>query len=321
MVNDGNKYPKALAKQLVLDELFDLTLYKRFRMSAEGELAGLLDELITIETNHLAFWQDFFGITENRLTLGRKIKLFLMGVIGRVFGASGMHLVLESIEVYGVRKYLKVWETYKGTPLEHAVQKVLHDELKHEDDTVSAVISRKVDAEGIRVIFLGFNDGLVELLGAVSGFFAALGSIPAVLVAGVTVAIAGSISMAAGVFVASGSQQEVEDTEKQKAKFLGIQAREEHGHLHPVRGAVMVGVAYFIGAMVPLLPVFLGSSSILWSVGTSAFMIILVSWVLSFVSGMNVVRRIGVNLGIIAVAVVVTYALGTVVSDFLGVSI
>lgn len=314
-------YPKALARQLVLDELFDLTLYKKFRLHAEGELAELLDELISIEKNHLTFWQDFFGITENKLTLGRSAKLFLMTIVGRIFGASGMHLALESIEVYGVRKYLKVWETYKGTPLEHAVQRVLHDELKHEDDTVSAVISKKVDAEGIRVIFLGFNDGLVELLGAVSGFFVALGSIPAVLIAGVTVAIAGSISMAAGVFVASGSQQEVEETERQKAKFLGTTIQQEHRHLHPIRGAAMVGIAYFVGAMVPLLPVFMGSSNILWSVGTSAFMIILVSWVLSFVSGMNVMRRIGVNLGIIAVAVVVTYALGTLVSEVLGITV
>lgn len=317
----ASPYPPKLIKQLVLDELFDLTLYKAFRKTAAGELATLLDDLIQIETGHLAFWKKFFNVTYDQLNFRRRVKLRVMIVIGWMFGESGKHLLLESIEVYGVRKYLHVWEQYKGTPLEAAVRDVLHDELKHEDETISAVLSRKVDSEGIRVIFLGFNDGLVELLGAVSGFFAALGSISAVLIAGFTVAIAGSISMAAGVFVASGSEQEVERTEQQKAKFLGLVEEGEHNHLHTIRGAFTVGVSYFLGALVPLLPVFFGSTNIYWSIVSSAVMIVVVSWILSFISGMRVGRRILINLGIIAVAVVVTYALGTFVSDIFQINI
>jgi VIT1/CCC1 family predicted Fe2+/Mn2+ transporter len=44
------------------------------------------------------------------------------------------------------------------------------DEFKHEDVLVTALTERKINAEKIRNIFLGLNEGLVEILGAVSGF-------------------------------------------------------------------------------------------------------------------------------------------------------
>ena len=72
----------------------------------------------------------------------------------------------------------------------------------------------------IRNIFLDFNDGLVEILGAVSGFFGAFGSATMVLIAGSTTAVAGSLSMAAGVYVASSSEREINATEEDKKRFL-----------------------------------------------------------------------------------------------------
>jgi hypothetical protein len=45
---------RKLAKQLVLDELFDLSLYQSLREFASGELRSILDRLIPIEARHLA---------------------------------------------------------------------------------------------------------------------------------------------------------------------------------------------------------------------------------------------------------------------------
>lgn len=47
---------------------------------------------------------------------------------------------------------------------------------------------RRISPERVRDVFLGLNDRLVEILGAVSGFFAAFGNAATVLVAGLTVA-------------------------------------------------------------------------------------------------------------------------------------
>ena len=55
------QYDPALARMLILDELFDLSLYKTLRGVTDTDVhhSGL-DELIGVETAHLAFWQKFF---------------------------------------------------------------------------------------------------------------------------------------------------------------------------------------------------------------------------------------------------------------------
>ncbi|MES4785837.1 MAG: hypothetical protein C4294_08470, partial [Nitrospiraceae bacterium] len=77
-------------------------------------------------------------------------------------------------------------KSYKDEPLGTAVKGILLDEFKHEDAIVTQMAERKINPEKIRNIFLGLNDGLVEILGAVSGFFGAFGNAIMVLIAGST---------------------------------------------------------------------------------------------------------------------------------------
>ena len=106
-----------LAQTLVLDELFDLSLYKALSQVTQPDVHHTLDELITVETAHLAFWQKFFDLRLNALDFGRRMKLSLMIFVCKLFGSTAVHLVLEAIEVHGVRKYLAVWQEYQGRPL------------------------------------------------------------------------------------------------------------------------------------------------------------------------------------------------------------
>src|SRR5947207_2241916 len=164
-----------LARRLVLDELFDLSLYTALRDVARGDLVRTLDELIPVETRHVTFWQGFFGLELAKLDAGRRLKLAVIVGACRLFGAPAIHLVLEAIEVHGVRKYLTVWRRYADGPLGGAVREVLEDEFKHEDAVVTGEAARRINPQRVRDIFLGLNDGLVEILGAVSGFFGAFG--------------------------------------------------------------------------------------------------------------------------------------------------
>src|SRR5919201_280679 len=203
-----------LGRRLVLDEIFDLSLYRALHAVAPGGLRRTLEALIPVETRHVAFWQKFFGLEHvTRLDPRRRFKLALIVVACRLFGASAIHIVLEAIEVHGVKKYLDVWNHYGDGPLGGAVREVLEDEFKHEDATVAGDAELRINPERVRNIFLGLNDGLVEILGAVSGFFAAFNNAAAVLVAGFTVSVAGALSMAAGAWVAASSEAEVRSTE------------------------------------------------------------------------------------------------------------
>jgi len=315
------QHDPTLTQTLILDELFDLSLYKALREVSDEDSRKVLDELIVVEAQHLAFWQKFFETKLDRLNPGRRLKLQFMVLICRLFGTTAVHLVLEAIEVYGVRKYLSVWQVYRDGPLGEALKGILMDEFKHEDDLVTQLTERKINPEKIRHIFLGLNDGLVEILGAVSGFFGAFGDAATVLIAASTTAVAGSLSMAAGAYVALSSEQEVQQTVVAKKRFLG----EAHAGMEmmeqPLGSALVVGVAYFAGALVPVLPVLFGAKDALVSLVTAGSMIIVVSLLLAFLSGMKIQRRITMNLVIIAAAVGITYMIGLLAKSIWGVSV
>jgi vacuolar iron transporter family protein len=310
-----------LARSLIIDELFDLTLYERLRVHAKGDLAPLLDELISIERRHLLFWEGCFGEKAPHLSLGSRIHIGLLAIIGRLTGTAGTQMILEAIEVFGIRKYLSLWEEHKGTELGAHIAGILRDELVHEDWIVSRYHQRAISPERVRSVFLGFNDGSVEILGAVTGFFVVFNDARSVLLAGATVAVAGSLSMAAGGYASSSSEREVRAIEEDKARFLSEGTETDGTEESPLRLSLVVGVSYFIGAFLPLLPVFFGATSPLWSIVCSGGAILLVSYVLAFLSGMHAGRRMLMNLLMITGTVLLTSGIGYVVREVWGVAV
>jgi VIT1/CCC1 family predicted Fe2+/Mn2+ transporter len=305
----------------VLDELFDLTLYQELHKRARAEdLRKILGELIPVETRHLSFWKGFFKIDRSTLDAPRRVKLRVLLLASRLFGASGIHLTLEAIEIYGIRKYLAIWERYRGTDLGDAVKGILRDEFEHEDDIVSSAGARRIDPDRVRSVFFGFNDGLIEILGAVAGFFASLGETRLVLMAGVSVAAAGAFSMAAGAYAGASSQQEIERLDVGRRAFLGEAAPPPPGS-SPRLTALLVAVSYLIGALVPLLPVALGARSLWWPAAAGASLSLVVSLVLSFLSGMEARRRIALNAVTVAAALAWSFAVGYLARRFLGVPV
>ncbi len=310
-----------LGRQLVLDELFDLSLYRALHRIAPAPQRAILDQLIPIETRHHAFWQEFFKLELPRLDWGRRLKLWLMVGVARLFGASAIHLILEAIEVFGVRKYLTVWRRYEHGPLGSAVREVLEDEFKHEDAVVMAEGERQISPQRVRDIFLGLNDGLVEILGAVSGFFGAFANATTVLVAGVMVGVAGALSMGAGAYLAGSSEAEVRGTDARRRRFLGEPEPPTDPSDSPVRSGMRVGLSYVVGAVVPVLPVAFGARTLLPSLIVAGVVIVAVSTILAFLSGMVVRRRIALNLGIIAAAVLISFVIGLIAKAAWGITV
>src|SRR5579863_536481 len=310
-----------LGRTLVLDELFDLTLYRALRRLSPSDLQKTLDELIEVESNHITFWQEFFNIHPVRLDLGRRIKLWLITLLCRLLGTAAIDLILEAIEVYGIRKYLQLWKRYEDSPVGEAIRGVLNDEFGHEDTIVTRLKERIINPDRVRSIFFGINDGMVEILGAVSGFFASLGENRLVLLAGLTTAAAGSLSMATGAFIATSSANEVKRTQEEKMRFLNQNAPLSESEETALASATTVGIAYFIGASFPLLPVLMGSKTAFASIVAAGTMILVVSGIVAFLSGMNARKRAAINLALISAAVAITYSLGTILRIFWGVTV
>jgi len=67
------------------------------------------------------------------------------------------------------------------------------------------------------------------------------------------------------------------------------------------------------------MPVLFGARTVWPTVLTGGAMIVAVSAIVAFISGMNVRRRIALNVVITGIAVIVTYALGLLTKKLLGV--
>src|SRR5208282_5900204 len=93
-----------LAYRLIQEELFDLTLYQELHRHARNDLQRMLEELIPVERKHVAFWQEFFKREADRLDIWHRMRLRTMVWTCRVFGPVAVQLVLEAIEINGIRK-------------------------------------------------------------------------------------------------------------------------------------------------------------------------------------------------------------------------
>ncbi len=304
-----------LIRKAARDEAFDLALYVRLRDLETGEVHNVLSQLVNVERGHVAFWADMAGLKDVSLDRVQRFRLGVFVLLRRLFGVGMTFLVLEAIEIYGIKKYWGLWEQYKDTPQGPRIRNILRDEFGHEDEIVAGLTGRRLNAERVRDIFLGLNDGLVEVLGSVSGFYASFGDPVYVLVASITVAVAGSISMAAGVLASSRSQLEVQRIENAKRHFFDPDA-EVTEETRPLAAASAVAASYFLGALFPILPVLLGAAGPVGSIVVGGIMVALVTMLLSFMSGMEVRSRVLQNLLLVSAAVAVTYGLGTLVKHF-----
>ena len=88
------KHNPALARELILDEIFDLSLYRAFHAFSRGDLRKLLGELVRIEEKHVAFWKKFFDAKFERLDFGRRVKLRFLAALCRLVGTKAVHLTL-----------------------------------------------------------------------------------------------------------------------------------------------------------------------------------------------------------------------------------
>jgi len=80
---------------------------------------------------------------------------------------------------------------------------------------------------GVRDVVFGANDGLVSILALVAGVFGAVENSHFVLLTGIAGAIAGTVSMGAGAYISSKSEQEVTQKEQQRKGLRKKQSPEE----------------------------------------------------------------------------------------------
>jgi len=175
----------------------------------------------------------------------------------------------------------------------------------------------RIIAESMREIVFGLEDSLVSTLGALTGIAIGARSTYIVILSGLVLIAAESMSMAAGSYLSSKSASETE-------KLLHeVDGRKYDHNANPIRAGIVMGVLYFIGGFVPLLSYFFFpiSKAIVVSIPLTAVCLFLLGvWSSKFTK--RSAFRSGIEMMVISLAAaLVGYVIGWAVSMYFGVEV
>ena len=292
--------PKAECFQNLYES--ELKHYYVFKSLADREkdpsLKSVLQRLAKEELKHSQIWKEIPYLSK----VGKNYEnSFFVNSITALSGLVGLQLTIKVMEYGEVSLERKLEHNIKNLKLSktegHTLSKIRKSEKEAEDPLKDRLLNYSPVLNNIRSVIFGMNDGLVEILGAVAGFAAAIKGPQIILVAGLIVAIAGTLSMTGGAYLAVEYEKSIykkKETDSSKA------------------AAFYTGIAYIFGSLFPLLPFLLGFGgyyALALSIIITALVLILVSILISIVSDTSIAKRIRstllISLGIVAITIII----------------
>jgi VIT1/CCC1 family predicted Fe2+/Mn2+ transporter len=310
-----------LEQRLYGHEFIHSIAYARIAATEKNlEIRRLLKRLAADEKRHMRIWSDTIcsrGSDPRRPHLVAA-RVLAFTSLRRVFGISVMVKFLERSEDETFGKYIKLVSRHREKSLRVKASGMAEKEKVHEGIILSLIQKHEGSLEHIRSVIFGLNDGLVEVLAAVAGLAAFSPSHVFVVVGSIIVAISGTLSMSGGAYLASKSENIVNDG---MAAREGAHERSERLHKLAMKDAYYTGRYYFLGALIPILPFLLGATGyagIAISAALAAIALTIASTVIAVVSNTGIKARITEMLAISFGATAVTMLIGTASRMLLG---
>ncbi len=294
----------ALAQSFYREEMRDHVTYLALAGNErDARLRELLGRVASMEARHAGFWKAFL---EARAVLppplrANRLRLTLLRVLQRLVNPRLLVSLLELGETSAWQNYFRCLKTASFDERSRSeLRTIILDELEHE--LTFRKEAQRLGGQHVRDYVLGMNDGLVEILGAVTGLSAVYTGDPLIVAAsGLVVGIAGSLSMGIGGYISVRSQRQVNEGSRARMEVLfdvapqkaieeyrerlresGLPAEvaEEitrrvgdnreavsrlllgEGTENEIRSGLFTGLAYLVGVAFPLLPYFLAPDSL-----------------------------------------------------------
>ncbi|RMD46870.1 MAG: rubrerythrin family protein [Aquificota bacterium] len=211
------------AKEFYINEINDYLFYKTLAEKVKNEdLKKNLLKISNMEKRHADFWKMFLESRNKKIPEVKisKLREKVALILNRLTNPAVVVSFLELGEAGGVKEYYEFLNSGSLTGKEKEILKrIIVDEISHE--TFFAKEAEKFGLSNIRDFVLGMNDGLVEILGAVSGLSAVYINNPFIVaISGSIVGIAGALSMGIGAFISVRSQKQVNKAQNEKMKIL-----------------------------------------------------------------------------------------------------
>lgn len=295
---------KYALKEIYEEELLHKHVYSKFMQHEKNPaLRSILGRLAGLEGKHAKLWGGIVRVKKADLQEWKvRLLAFAYRVVRLLFGLTMTIKLIEYREDQLYRMLDRALDELGYTKRERRViRQIREDELRNETALINKLIELSPILNNVRDVTFGMNDGLVEILAVTVGLGAALQTPFLVLVAGLIVAVSGALSMAGGAYLSTVYEK-------------GVRLLQRKSYKKPVASAFYVGIAYIIGAMVPLVPFMAGYQGVLGislSLALTAIVLSAVASTIALITNVSIKRRIAstlaITLGIAAITILLGY--------------
>ncbi len=290
-------------RKLYNNENLHREVYARLAHKEDNpQLKKILEKLAKMEESHRGGYEKLLKLNgmrvpDERVGLYTEMTILLRRIVG-------LALTVKIIEYFEMQLERGFEAFLKKEPLDSREAAIIgyidRDEEYNERVLEDAVIGYGKIINNIRDVAFGMNDGLVELLGVVVGLAAALNNPLLILVGGIIVAVAGTLSMGGGAYLSTEYEMTINKKKGEADKNAAL------------RSGIYVGVTYFIGTLFPLAPFALGFSGtpgIMLSVVITAIALTVISTIIAVISDTSIFVRVSrtllISLGIAAITILI----------------
>jgi len=272
------KYIQSLQQD---EELHSQIYHRLWHNEKSHEVRRTLLQLYKIERAHSSTLErllriDGFAVRKRNNSL----HIFFILLSQKLLGTAFTIKFMEYNKLITNKKLDAALKKFKFSAKEKALLRIMEKGERVEDVLSRVLLTMNPVLTNIRDVIFGMNDGLVEVLAATVGFSAALRAPMLVLIAGLLVALSGTLSMSGGAYLSTKYEKNIGTT---KAR------------LSPSLSALYTGVFYFFGAVFPIMPFAFGVGGIygiVYAILLTTLALAVVSSIIAVLSGQSIAKRV-----------------------------
>jgi VIT1/CCC1 family predicted Fe2+/Mn2+ transporter len=197
-------------KKILGAERLSFQIYSELlRIETNKKLKAKLADLREIDRRHIKIWEEIY--TDLKIPIKEKNYYFTAAgfvFLRRLFGKGLVLSIINSMENKKVSTLSKVFisipQSQRKKVTSYLVEELYQERILKKENWESGLLSH------IRDVVFGMNDGLVEVLAAVSGFTGIINNNILIAAAGTIVGLSGTISMAVGAYLSSKSEGDID---------------------------------------------------------------------------------------------------------------
>lgn len=287
------KETRKILEELQQNEVNESSIYTSIAGFVKSEEdRNVLLRIAEEENRHAIIWSKYTG----KMPKATKATVLKWTVIAKVFGYTFAIKKMENGENKASRKYKTLI-----AEVPEAI-KIMEDEDRHEKELIEILDEERLQYVGSMV--LGLSDALVELSGTLAGLTFALQNTRVIALSGLITGISATLSMASSEYLSAKSD----------------------GNQNAKKSALYTGIAYLISVAAMILPYLLLPAksflpALIIMLAAVVIIIALFSYYISVAKGESFKKRFAEMAGISLSVAAISFVIGLLAKELLGVDI